>query len=201
MKRKLQLIAILFSVIAALLTWKSNTDSGRIMYKEYCLPRLSGLGTGMDKLFQQPNKYRNKDYPQRYSGKWNFFYLQNGKDKEFKAMKDFILSNHYTRQLSYEIKGIMQYQAAHSGGDAMNPQFNARPVFFIKKTESNKELDFGKTTDADLLIKDAMPITTEAYLTQNLDAYFGNCLRTGALAMIIIASALNSIGALIGDEK
>ncbi len=201
MKKKLQIFAIIFSIVAAILTLESNTDFGRKLYKNYCLPSLSGLRTGINKLFQEPNKYRDKDYPQRYSGKWNFFYLQKGKDREYDVMRNFILSNHYSRQLDYKVMAIAQYQAAHFERDAMNPNFNVRPIYFIKETEYNKNLDFKNTADADTLMKDAIPITTEAILTQNLDSYFGNCLRTWALFMIIMASILNSIGVFVGDKK
>lgn len=189
MKKILQFLAIALAVFAAFLTWLSNTDYGKNMYKNICQPKLS---SGINKLFQNPNKYRNPKVKQRHVSKLNFFYLQEDKDVEFEAIKNFILSNFYTRKLDYKVKCIVQYQAAQVEKDAWNLNFVTRPIFFIKETENNRNIDFSNSS-ADEMMKDKFLITTEHILTQNLDTFLGNGIRTIVLFMLIITAALNSI--------
>lgn len=195
MKKIIGSISIFLSLIAAFLTFSSNTEFGRNLYRKSLCKQLNN---GINKLFQEPNKYRDHKIEQRYVGKWNYFYLQKEKDAEFKKMKDFILDNYYTRDLGYEIKVIVQYQMQHIGTDAMNPDFNIRPIFFVKETENNKDIDFKDASDE--MMKEAIPITSQNILTQNLDTYFSNRIRTIVLILVIGVAILNSAALFLKEN-
>ncbi|MFH1235922.1 MAG: hypothetical protein V1685_03210 [Parcubacteria group bacterium] len=184
----LKVLGIVVGLIAALLTWMSNGDSGRLFYKSFCCRTLSG---GIDKLFQPSNKYVSKQAVERTVGWQKFFYLEKDKDSEFEAMKDFILRSVKSKSDIYaNVKVIAQYQAKSLVSDVTNTNFTFRPVFFVKETANNKGLAFTDATYNDM-IKDAVLVTYEERLTQDLDNHFSSGLKTLAFWSIIIGVVLN----------
>ncbi|MCX5685919.1 MAG: hypothetical protein NTW09_00370 [Candidatus Omnitrophica bacterium] len=188
MKLFLQFVAILMIGIAAVLNFASNTDCGRNMYRyKFC----HTLNDGINKLFQNPNKYRDAEVKQRNFGISNFFYIRND-EKEFNIMKELILSNFYRKKVDYAIKAIIQYQEAQQGEDALNTNFNFRPVLFLKETRENKDSDVTWLT-SDEIRKNCDLITSEGQLTRDIDSYLSNQIRMISMFFLVAAVFMNTI--------
>lgn len=193
MKALIGLLAIIMTVVAAVFTVLSFTDNGKIWYKDFFCKDLT---YAINTLFQTPNKYRaaEREVKEGWCGGNRYFSLQkqnSANNKAFEVMRDFILDNFYTRNLGYEVKVIVQYQAQSLTSDVNNVNFTFRPILFIKETNENKGLVFNNDT-CDAMIKDAMLITTQESLTQNLDSFLTVRLRMIAFCLIIGSSFLSA---------
>lgn len=191
MKKGLTIAAILLTMLAIFVNMNSNSDLWRNRYKNIFCKKLS---RGIDKLFQPPSKYLTSNIKSRYVGKWNYFYLQKGEDAEFEIIKNFILDNYYTRNPGYKIKAIVQYQASHYGPDAMNPNFNSRPIFFIKETEENRISKFADLPDK--FMNNAIPITFQDIVAQNLDTFLSSKLIYVSSVLLFLASIVSLYASL-----
>ena len=183
-------------MLSLVLTLYSFSDIGRVAYLKLAHRNLKA---GIDRLFQNPNKYRDVSVEQDYGGSVNAFYLQKDKHTGFNEMKKLLLDNFYKKEseLGYDVKVIVQWQAIHIGPDAQNPIFNKRIIGFIPLTDLNKNIDFKGHEDE--MLTNMKWITHQDRLTQDLDTLLTNEIVVWATIFVVLATLLGSYVALKYD--
>jgi len=199
-KISLSILGVIFALLGAFLNHASNYDDYRIKYKNIFKPRL---GDGIDQLFQVRNKYIRPNAKELCTGDLNYFSLQKSEGTKFEEVKKFILSYSHIPDLDGDkVMVITQWQKSHIGNDPQHPDFTFRPIVFILEKPENKGIDFKKVSDdiKSKMIASAYLITDQATLTQKLDDYFSNIIKTWGISFIALGAILNGI-AVLGCDK
>ena len=189
-KKRMATLGIILVMLGAIWIYWGNMDSGRVFCKKLFCPRLS---KAINELFQTKNKYLPPNFEAQWVGDNRYFNLVKGKMVGFQEMKKMIMKSIDKKSLDYEVKAILQYQSAHYGSDPQNPNFNVRPIYFVKENERNKDLDFTNSTYREVMKDAIVPVTFQKVLTDYLDKVFTSKMQGMGVAIIVIGSILNVV--------